>query len=137
MNNVAFKHTQQAKQHTRHLLQIVANENKVSLRRAIPIAAEFAGVAPGTLENLDRERVKDVRVSVRDQIRSALLRKHQNAIREAQNQIQKIILEAEAEIQFAKLISSHPASDEALAAQTKLAEAIEAAKALTGGEGVR
>lgn len=132
MNNVAFKHTQQAKHHVRHLLQIVANENKVSLRNAIPIAAEFAGVAPGTLENLDRERVKDVRVSVRDQIRSALLRKHQNAIREAQNHIAQIIREAEAEIQIAQLTQTRPDNDEVIAAQSKLAEAIEEAKALTG-----
>lgn len=135
MDNLALNHTEKTTNYVRHLLQIVANENDTSKKKAIPIAAEFAGVAPGTLERLDRERVKDVRVSVRVLIRSALLRKYQHAIQEAQNQIQKIIREAEAEIYFAKLTSSHPASDETLAGQTKLAEAIEAAKALTGGEG--
>lgn len=144
MNNVKLAYSDRSTDYAQRLIEVVANQNQISEERALPLAAERAGVLPGTLWNLKRERVKQPKVGVRERVRQALIQELENVITKTEAElkqakledIQDEIYEAQAEYQVAKL-SSHRFDDNHLAlAESNLSQALEKAKALTG-EGVR
>ena len=74
--------------------------------------AQRLGVAPGTLENISRGRLKGVRAWVAEKIRGAV-------IRELEREIQRL----QGELHMAHQSGAHPAADEVCAALSAIAEA--------------
>lgn len=139
MNNFAFKEDRTT-DYALRLIDAVANNNQISKERALPLAAQKAGLLPGTLENLKRERVKQPRIGVRERVRQALIQELENAITKTEAELKQAkledlqdeIYEAKAEYEIAKL-SAHRFDDNHLAlAESNLSQALEKAKALTG-----
>lgn len=82
-------------------------------RKAIrPIVARRVGVAPGTLENLRRGRIKDPRKSLYDKLRAALLRELENEIRAHEHE-RHILIQT----------GSDPRDDEIVAMDTRISRA--------------
>lgn len=80
------------------------------LHQARPVVARKLGIAPGTLENLRRGRIKDPRQSLFDRLRTGV-------IRELEAEMRRL----ETEIHVLRQIGSDPRDDEITAAETDLA----------------
>ena len=103
------------------LVGLHANQNNITKRQAVELVARDTKLSIGTLENLSRERVKHMRVSVRDAIRTALLQK-----------LHDIINQTRHEVEIAKLVSDRADAPSLTAAETKLAQAIQEAQKILG-----
>lgn len=81
------------------------------LKEARPIVARRIGVAPGTLENLRRGRIKDPRKSLFDRLKSAMVRELEAEMRAHEH-----------EIQILKQIGEDPRGDAFAEVETRLSE---------------
>lgn len=103
---------QRANADARRLIELEADRSGVRSAEALPVVARREGVAPGTIENILRGRVKAVAGWVRDRLRAAV-------IRELQAEIQRL----EHELAVARLSAAHPTEDEVAAVEAALAQA--------------
>lgn len=102
----------------RRLVEIEAARSGVPVDRAKRRVAVREGIAPSTVDNILRRRVKAVAGWVRDRLRAALIR-----------ELQSEIMRLEHELAVARLGALHPADPEIAEAEAALAKA----KALLGG----
>ena len=116
-NSTTFDQQDLVTREFRTLVGLHANQNSISKKEAVTLVSRETGLSVGTLENISRERIKHVRLNVRDSIRTALLRK-----------LNEIISQTTHELYSAKLISPRMDCVEVTRAETRLAQTIEQAK---------
>ncbi len=110
--STAVADLQRAHSDARRLIELEADRSGVRSAEALPVVARREGVAPGTIENILRGRVKAVAGWVRDRLRAAV-------IRELQAEIGRL----EHELAVARLGAARPSDDEVFAAEAALAQA--------------
>lgn len=111
----ALANVDDARRYAQRLETIEANRSGAPLTVVRPTVARRLGVAPGTLENIRRGRVKDVRKHVWDRLTSGLI-----------NELQAEMRRYEHELSILRQTGSHPCSDEIAEVEAGLAKAREA-----------
>lgn len=111
----AVANVEDARQFARRLEDREAARSGATLHFVRPVVARRIGVSPGTLENLRRGRLKDVRKSIFDSLKAGVIREIEAEMRRCEH-----------ELQILRQTGADPRSDEIAEVEAGLAKAREA-----------
>jgi hypothetical protein len=86
-----------AEQDVRRLISIAANRNDIPRREAVKVVSRHTGISAGTIENLERGRLKNVAGWQRDRLRAQLIK-----------ELHHEIMALETELQLTRMASDRP-----------------------------